>query len=153
MKPRLLLEFGTVGLLAAALFIPAAALAQMSPPSEPMLRIRLVQASPEPGPTDSALTTLADLLRRNMTFRSFRLLDVKTLRLPADQTLPFSGRFRLSLKGTAASLTVTLSRGSQTILNTRTSLHGRTPLVIGGVPDGSGGTLLFVLDLPTESPP
>lgn len=125
----------------------------MSPPSEPLLRIRLVQASPEPGPTDPALVPLADLLRRNMTFRSFRLLDVKTLRLPAAQTLPFPGRFRLSLEGTAAALTVTLNRGSQTILNTRTSLHSRTPLVIGGVPHGSGGTLLFVLDLPAESTP
>jgi len=131
-------------------FFPAQA--EIQPPSSgPAVRVRLVRASAEPAPTDPDLAGLANLLRHNMSFRSFRLLDSQSVPLPTARTLHFTGRFRLTLEGPPNALNVTLARDRQTILKTRAVLRPGAPLVIGGVPDGSGGTLLFVLDL-SEAP-
>ncbi len=133
----------------ALLVVPAVPVQAM----EPAVRVRLIRASPETGATDPALVPLADLLRQNMTFRSFRLMDSQTVPLPAARTLQFPGGLRLTLNGPVESLDVTLLRGRHTILKTRAVLHRQAPLFIGGVPDGAGGTLLFSLDLVEGNPP
>ena len=155
MNSALIRSLGRFALAFLCLFCYSAHAQTPTPGSGFTLRVRLVRASPDQAPTDPDLASLADLLRNNMSFRSFRLLDSQSvpLPLPTARTLHFSGRFRLALEGPPNTLNVTLARDRQTILKTRAVLRPGAPLVIGGIPDGSGGTLLFVLDLPEGPSP
>jgi hypothetical protein len=109
------------------------------------LSIRLVRAS-QGSETDPQLRDVAALMRGNMAFSSFKLLESQTVALPASAPVKMGKNYKVALKGPAENLEITVTRGLHVMLKTRVVLQGRVPLVLGGIP-AKDGTLLFVLNL------
>ncbi len=130
-------------LMAAILFAALAVLPARA--GSESLSIRLVRAS-QGTEIDPALQDVAALMRGNLAFSSFKLVDSATVTLPASEPVKLGKNFKVALSGPANNLDITVSRGTVKLIQTRAVLHGRSPLVLGGIP-ARDGTLLFVLNL------
>ncbi len=124
-------------LLAAAL-LPAAAQERVT------LSIRLVRAG-QLGGIDPRLNDVAALMRGNMAFSSFQLVESKTVALPASAPLVFARHYTMILRGPAQDLDIAVTRGRSALLRTRVKLNSKAPLVLGGITTRNG-TLMFVLN-------
>ena len=109
------------------------------------LSIRMVQASQGSG-IDPGLQDVAALMKGNLAFSSFKLLESKTAPLPAPAPLLFAGKYKVTLQGLAGDLAITVTHGRKPVIKTHVKLHGRMPLVLGGIASRNG-IILFVLNL------
>jgi hypothetical protein len=109
------------------------------------LSIRMVLAG-QGSDIDPQLQDVAALMKGNLAFSSFKLLEARTVPLPAASPLVFSGNYKVTLLGPADNLDITVTRGRQAVIKTLVKLNGRPPLVLGGVASRDG-TILFVLNL------
>jgi hypothetical protein len=109
------------------------------------LTIRMVRAS-QGTEIDPALQDVAALMRGNLAFSAFKLLDSATVTLPASAPVRLNKSYKVSLSGPASSLDITVTHGTVALIKTHAVLQGRSPLVLGGIPSRDG-TLLFVLKL------
>jgi len=116
-------------------------------PQQPMLAVRLVAASHTSAPLDARLQDVAPLLKANLAFRSFTLLESRTTALPAAAPIQFEAGYRLLAQGPADDLQITIARGRRPLLQTKVRLTGRAPLILGGIPHRNE-TLLFILNRP-----
>lgn len=130
-------------LMAAFLFAALAPLPARA--ASEALSIRLVRAS-QGTEIDPALQDVASLMRGNLAFSSFKLIDSATVTLPASEPVKLGKNFKVTLSGPAGNLDITVSRATVKLIQTRAVLHGRSPLVLGGIPSRDG-TFLFVLSL------
>lgn len=140
MKPRL-----DARLAAAFLVLALAAIMPVRAASAESLSIRMVRAG-QGAAIDPALQDVAALMKGNLAFSSFKLLESKVVPLPATGPLLFSGGYKVVLQGPAGDLDITVTHGRQAVIKTHVKLHGRAPLVLGGIASRDG-TLLFVLNL------
>lgn len=131
--------------LAAALLLWGLAVQPAQAEKNDLLSIRLVLAG-QGSIVDSQLNDVAALVRGNLAFSSFRLLESQTVALPASAPVKMGKSYKVTLKGPADNLEITVTRGLQVVLKTRVVLQGRAPLVLGGIP-AKDGTILFVLNL------
>jgi hypothetical protein len=109
------------------------------------LSIRLVLAG-QGSQVDPALKDVASLVRGNLAFSSYKLLETASVPLPASGSVRMGKNFKVSLSGPASNLDVTVTQGASSVIKTRAVLRGRSPLVLGGIPSRDG-TYLFVLNL------
>ncbi len=109
------------------------------------LSIRMVLAG-QGSDIDPRLQDVAALMKGNLAFSSFKLLDTKTVPLPSSGPVLFAGNYKVLLLGPGDNLDITVTHGRQTVIKTHVKLHGRAPLVLGGIASREG-TLLFVLNL------
>lgn len=128
-------------LLAVALcFLPAA-----SAGAGQQLGVRVVEASGGPARTDPALHDVEKMLKGNLPFSQFRLVDRASVRLPAvQQAAGLKGGITLRFNGDQMKLAVTMEQGGKVVLQTQIALHDGVPLVLGGFPSG-GGRMMIVL--------
>ena len=109
------------------------------------LSIRMVQAG-QGNEIDPALQDIAALMRGNLAFSSFKLLESQETVLPASAPAILGKSYKVTLQGPADNLDITVSRGRTVLIKTHVVLHGSAPLVLGGIASRDG-TLLFVLNL------
>ncbi len=109
------------------------------------LSLRLVEASQDEVETDSRLDDIKELLTKNLPFRSFKLLDSKSMAVPANNTFTMSGGYEVSCKGAQSGLEVRVVRRREELVRTTVTLKDRTPLVIAGFPSDRGRLLLVLL--------
>lgn len=129
--------------LAILILVAVASLATAAGKEPSLLSIRLVRAGQGDG-IDPQLQDVAALMRGTMAFSSFKLLDSKTVSLPASEPVLFAGNYKMTLKGAAEDLDIGVTKGRNFLLKTRVKLRGKAPLVLGGIATRDG-TLLFVL--------
>ncbi|MCX7668902.1 MAG: hypothetical protein N2439_02360 [Anaerolineae bacterium] len=108
------------------------------------LTIRLVQATNEGQGASDGLRDVAPLLERNLPFRRFELLESRTIRLPAADTLVFGAGLSVRCEGDDERLALLVRSGDAVLLQTQVRLTGQTPLILGGFP-APGGRRLLVL--------
>ena len=108
------------------------------------LTIRLVQATNEGQGASDGLRDVAPLLERNLPFRRFDLLESRTIRLPASQTVVFGAGISVKCDGGGDNLSLFVQSGGAVLLQTQVRLTGQTPLILGGFP-APGGRRLLVL--------
>lgn len=135
-------SFRALALLLFAFVIPAFLPARAEAET---LSIRLVRAG-QGGEVDPALQDVAALMRGNLAFSSFKLLDSASVPLPAAGPVRMGKNFKVNLSGPAGNLSITVTQGGSTVIKTQAVLRGSSPLVLGGIPSREG-TLLFVLKL------
>lgn len=109
------------------------------------LGVRLVEASGGPARTDPALKDVEAMLKGNLPFSQFRLVDRTAVRLPAiQQATDLKGGVVMRFNGDQQKLAVTMEQGGRVVLQTQIALHDGIPLVLGGFPSG-GGRMMIVL--------
>lgn len=113
--------------------------------SQAALSIRMVNAGVG-SEIDPALTDVASLMRGNLAFSSFTLMESKTVELPASAPVKMGKNYKITLTGPPRNLDVVISQGNRVLVKTHVVLKGHSPLVLGGFASRSG-TILFVLNL------
>jgi hypothetical protein len=129
--------------LIAALLLLLAPLTGAS--AEDSLWIRMIEASNDGQEISPAVRDLVPLLRDNLPFKQYKLLDQNTTRLPASGEVKLAEGFKLRLFGVADNLQVTLEKDGKVMIQTVLSLRKGRPVILGGFPRGAGGKLLLVL--------
>ena len=140
--------------LALALVLASASVAFAADPAG-RIRVHFIAASTTDTPkTDERLSALLPLLKKNLPYNTFKLLDERVAALQASGTVNLSQNFILTLQDKGSGkVAVTISRDGKDALNTSAVLTAANrPLVIGGFPDGAGANLLVVLTLIGETP-
>jgi hypothetical protein len=110
-----------------------------------VLSVRLVEASHDGTVVDRELTDVAPLLKRNMPFTSYRLVDARTVPLPAATVLEMRQKYTVGCDGAAADLKVTVARAGEELLRTTAALNPGKPLILGGFASDRGRILLILL--------
>ena len=133
-----------------ALLAPLAAVAAMwlASPAAPatQLTARLVEAGNQGEGVDAAIRDVAPLLKANLPYRQFRLLDRKRLALPGGGATELRGGYLLRCSGNPDRVSITMERGGKVLIQTVLSLAGGRPAVLGGFPSDRGGRLLVVIE-------
>ncbi len=109
------------------------------------LTIRLIQASNQTEGASAELRDVAPLLRRNLPYRRFELLESRTVRLPVEQSLPFAAGLTVRCAGDENRLALFVESDGVILLQTEVRLTGETPLILGGFPAPGGARRLLVL--------
>lgn len=135
--------FSSAFRLAALILLAVAASAPAAGATE-RLTIRLVQASNDGEGASGGLRDVAPLLQRNLPFRRFDLLESRTIRLPASETIVFNAGLSVRCEGDAERLSLFVQAGDTVVLQTQVRLTGQTPLILGGFA-APGGRRLLVL--------
>ena len=110
------------------------------------LTIRLVEASNSGRGVGDGLRDVAGLLRNNMPFSSYVLLDTRQAAVPGNGIVTMQGGYRVEYSGGPGSLTVTIQRGGKVLLRSTVALTSVSPVVVGGFPSGNGKAI-FVFTL------
>lgn len=132
------------GWLFCTLCLALLALAPLRAAAEDTLSLRLVEGTRvTPATVDPALVDVKDLLTRNLPYQSLKLLDKKSIRLPASQQYELEGKVFVTLQGTGASLSVKLQRGDDVITSTVTLQPGK-PFTLVGFRTGNGQLILIL---------
>lgn len=109
------------------------------------LGLRLVEATNDNSGVAPQLADVAQLLQRNMPFTGYRLVDTKTLPLPAKGAVEMKLGFSVSCAGTPDSLAVTVMHKRDVLLRTTAALENGKPLILGGFPSAAGRIILILL--------
>lgn len=110
------------------------------------LSVRLVEAANDREEVSPALRDVVPMLRSNLPFRRFTLLDQATVKLPSTgQQAGLAGGFLLNVQGSQDRLSVTLERHGKVLIQTVLSLQNGKPFVLGGFPQGAGKLLLVLV--------
>lgn len=106
------------------------------------LTIRLVEATNNGKGDSGDVADIADVLRKNLQYKSFALVDSGSVKLPSSGSTTELGPFVLTLSGSEASLAISVTRDGKNALTTTVTLGKRTPLVLGGFSSGAGKLVL-----------
>jgi len=109
------------------------------------LAIRLVEANNRGGGVAGELGDVAELLKGNLPFNTFRLISAKSMALPAGGEVELGRGFRASCEGPQRGLTIRVTRDRKPVLNTTVELADGTPLILGGFPIDGGKMILVLL--------
>lgn len=109
------------------------------------LGLRLVEATNDNSGVAPQLADVADLLKRNMPFTGYRLLDTKTLALPAKGAVEMKLGFSVRCTGEQNNLAVTVVQKRDVLLRTTAALEDGKPLILGGFPTTDGRIILILL--------
>ena len=109
------------------------------------LGLRLVEATNDNAGIAPGLADVADLLKRNMPFTGYRLVDSRSVPLPANGTTEMRLGFSVQCSGTQNSLAVTVMQKRNVLLRTNTALEDGKPLILGGFSGGGGRIFLILL--------
>jgi hypothetical protein len=112
--------------------------------AEPVLTIRLVEASNKGQGVGPGLGDVGPLLQNNLRFNSFRLINSGSLPLPAGGNVSLGQDLAARCVGDPRNLSVTILRGSKVVLKSTVELQRGTPFIMGGLP-AEGGKLIVVL--------
>lgn len=115
---------------------------------EGILNTRLVRVSEsaELGRLDPGLEDVMPLLRANLRYSDYRLIEDRDLKLRPGVEREFPGGFRVFVSDIdKLIMTVSVDRHQQSLLRTRLRLRVGRPLVVGPFrdPGGSGGFILI----------
>jgi hypothetical protein len=108
--------------------------------------VRLVEAHGEGQGLSPALNDVAGMLRKNLPYPRFDLLDSRNLKLPSDGTLQMRGGITMQYGGSAGAFRVAMRRGKTPLLSTTIALTKGRPFILGGF-KGSRGRVLVLLVL------
>ena len=123
------LKFGMVMILAAGMMAPAA--------MAETLQVHMVQASNSgDAKIDAGLKSFEKLLKSNLPFKRFTLVDTKTVALPGGKPIPLKD-YTLTCKGAASNLAISLSHKGRKVVNSSVKIAQGKPLIVGGFPDAS----------------
>ena len=143
----------TTGILS-VLFAVVFALASGASAQSDSLNVNaiLIRASNDPAPLDTRLDVIEYKLRRLFQFEHYRFMGegTATLGLPGESTLSVGAGNRLEIHvftadGGRIRSQVRWSRNDAVLLSTTVVMTKDVPVVLGGVPDGQGGTLIVAL--------
>jgi len=110
------------------------------------LSIRLVEARQgEREELAPQLRDVARLLRDNLPYAAYELLDSRTVSLPAKGAVPMAHEFTLYCYGMEDQLSLTLDHGGRVVLQTQIALREGRPFILGGFPGPRGGRILLVV--------
>jgi hypothetical protein len=113
------------------------------------LKINMVKASNKGDRmVDAKLKPFENLLKSNLPFKRFELVDSKSLSLPGDKTVPLKD-YALSCSGSAANLTIKVAHKGKQVMNSKVSIEAGKPLIVGGFPDAAdkGARVLLILSV------
>ncbi|MFH0879665.1 MAG: hypothetical protein V2A34_08125 [Lentisphaerota bacterium] len=115
------------------------------------LNAMLIRASNDGAPLDQRLEAIEFKLRRVFQFEYYRFVgeSSSTISLPGDVTLSLGQGIRLEVKsfhadGDRIRSQVRWLRNDDVLLSTTVVMTRKVPVILGGVPDGSG-TLIVTL--------
>ena len=101
------------------------------------LQVHMVQATNSGvAKIDSGLKSFEKLLKSNLPFKRFTLVDTKTVSLPAGKPIPLKD-YTLTCKGAASNLSISLSHKGRKVVNSNVKIEQGKPLIVGGFPDAS----------------
>jgi hypothetical protein len=110
----------------------------------PELSIRLVEASNSGQGTGGGLDDVAQLLKDNLPFDSFRLLASKSMALPANGSVSLAEGIVVKCSGDQGNLDVTIERGRKERVRNTIELRKDSPFIVGGFPSGKGKTIVIL---------
>jgi hypothetical protein len=108
------------------------------------LTIRLVEASTRGAGVSMGLGDVKMLLEQNLPYRSYKEIDRKAVRLPANETVTLKGGYVVRCSGLQDRLQVTVEREGYVLVQTVLNLHDRKPFVLGGF-ESNGGKSMIIL--------
>jgi hypothetical protein len=111
----------------------------------PMLSIRLVEASNAGQGMGSGLNDVAQLLKENLPFTSFRLLANQSMPLPANGSVSLAQGILARCSGDQRNLSVVIERGRRPQIQSTVELRKDIPLILGGLPSENGKMIVILL--------
>jgi hypothetical protein len=111
----------------------------------PTLTIRLVDASNTGKGAGGGLEDVAQLLKENLPFNSFRLLANKSMPLPASGSVALSEGIQARCSGDQRNLSVVIERGRKVQIQSTVELRNGIPLILGGLPSDTGKLIVILL--------
>ncbi len=118
--------------------------AMMSEAGE-LVTLRLVEASNTGDGVSPELKDVGSILKAQLPFKSYRLVDRGKCKLPADQSIGMSRGYRIRCTGVQDNFTIKIRQGKSEILQTTVALKDGKPLMLGGFPSNKGKLLLILL--------
>jgi hypothetical protein len=113
------------------------------------LTVRLVEAGNSGTGTSPALADVARLLKENMPFSSYVLVDSRQASVPGKGAVEIKGGYRVQYSGGGGGLTVVIQRDGKDLLRSTVALTASSPVVVGGFPSEKGKSV-FVFTLVPE---
>ena len=107
--------------------------------------LRLVEASNTDGGVPPELKDVGGILRAQLPFTNYRLVDRGKCNLPANQTIRMSRGYNIQCTGTQDNFTVNVRQRKSEILQTTVAIKDGKPLMLGGFPSDKGKLLLILL--------
>jgi hypothetical protein len=111
----------------------------------PGLSIRLVEASNAGQGAGGGLEDVAQLLKENLPFNSFRLLASRSMALPANGSVTLDEGIQARCSGDQRNLTVVIERGRKEEVRSTVELRRDTPLIVGGFPSKNGKMIVILM--------
>jgi hypothetical protein len=111
----------------------------------PTLTIRLVDASNSGQGAGGGLEDVAQLLKENLPFNSFRLVANRSMPLPANGTVSLAEGIQARCSGDQRNLSVAIERGGKAQIQSTVELRNNTPLILGGMPSDKGKLIVILL--------
>ena len=111
----------------------------------PTLTIRLVDANNSGQGAGGGLGDVAQLLRENLPFNSFRLLASQSMPLPANGSVSLAQGVQARCSGDQRNLSVVIERGRKTQIQSTVELRNGIPLILGGLPSDTGKLIVILL--------
>ncbi len=110
------------------------------------LSVRLIEASNAEGGMDRALQDIAPLLRNNLPFKTYTLVDAQAVRLPSTgQALTLRGGYIVRCQGSLERLAVTVELNGRVLIQTEIALRPGAPMILGGFSGGRGKMLVVLV--------
>ena len=114
------------------------------------LHVHMVQASNNgAAKMDGSLKSFEKLLKSNLPFKRFTLVDKKTVPLPGGKPMPLKD-YTLTCTGTAANLSISLAHKGRNVMTSNVKIEEGKPLIVGGFPDASDKDARVLLILSVE---
>ena len=110
-----------------------------------LVTIRFVEASNEEVGIDKGLEDIGSILKGQLPFKRYRLIDRSQCKLPAKKSIQLARGYHLKCQGKQEHLTIWVRHGKADLLHTTVALKDGKPLMLGGFPDSRGKLLLVLL--------
>ena len=110
-----------------------------------LLTIRLVEASNDGDGIDKGLRDIGSILKGQLPFKRYRLIDRGRCKLPAKQSIGLARGYNVECQGNQEHLTIKVRHRKSELLTTTVALRDGKPLMLGGFPDRKGKLLLVLL--------
>lgn len=90
--------------------------------------VRLVAVSSQGTAMDGGLSDVQGSIKQ-LPFTNYKIVDSKSVGLPANGTTSLSGGIAVTLKGNAGDLSVTVKRGGSTLVNSTYGMRPGSPVI------------------------
>ena len=109
------------------------------------LSIRLIEASNDGKGVAPELSDVEKLLKQNMPYSGYRLVDSKATPLPASATIDLAAGFKVKCSGKQNNLSVTVTQNKKESLRSTVELRDGKPLILGGFPGKGENRYILIL--------